>query len=93
MEGVLPVHDALQDRGKGCDADSRPNQDGMFGGEDLSCGSPIRSVHVALTHGTRLKRIHSFIFIYKRFAGPEGAETTRTVCCGGFESILKSCTC
>lgn len=46
---VSPVHDALQDGGEWRDADPGPDEDGVLRGEDLSGGSPVRSVYVTLT--------------------------------------------
>lgn len=46
---VSPVHDALQDGGERCDADTGPDQDSVLRGKDLSRRSPIWSIYVTLT--------------------------------------------
>ena len=42
------VHDGLKDGGEGRDADSRPDQDGVLGPEDLTSWSSERTVDVDL---------------------------------------------
>lgn len=49
VSAVSPVHDALQDGGERCDADTGPNQDSVLGGKDLPRGSPIWTIYVTLT--------------------------------------------
>lgn len=49
---VSLVHDALQNGGEWCDADACPDQDGMLGGKDLSCRSPVRSIYITLKCST-----------------------------------------
>lgn len=49
---VSLVHNALQDGGKWCDANACPDQDGMLGGKDLSCRSPVWSIYITLKCGT-----------------------------------------
>lgn len=49
---VSLVHNALQDGGKRRDADACPDQDGMLGGKDLSCRSPVWSIYITLKRST-----------------------------------------
>lgn len=46
-----PVQDALQDGGKGGDANACPDEHGMLRGKDPAGGSPVRAINVALHMG------------------------------------------
>lgn len=52
------VHDALQNGGEWCDADACPDQDGMLGGKDLSCRSPVRPIYITLKCSTESVNEH-----------------------------------
>lgn len=55
---VSLVHNALQDGGKWCDADACPDQNGMLGGKDLSCRSPVWSIYITLKSSTESLNEH-----------------------------------